>query len=128
MKGRITNRNKLPKFNVLLTTAAQIEVDTDHNIRSIPFLQVIIDEAEVRENRNATQKINCKRIVGASSNPLHNGSAELYGIVGCLDPEAVRDVSSGSDSLLYVTSIKQLYEVNKVVNPYVLKNYQFDLD
>ena len=72
VKGRITARNQLQKFDVLLTTVEHVNNESDPLIRKFPFMQVIIDHAEIEAHRLASTKIACKRIICSTSNPMPN--------------------------------------------------------
>ena len=70
IKGRMTMRNQLHKFNVIVTTVEHINDEEDPFIRKVPFMQVIVDRADIKEHRDATTKIACKRIICSTSNPM----------------------------------------------------------
>lgn len=54
IKGRITNRNQVYRFDVLITTADHINNEADTFLRKVPFMQVIVDQAEKESHRAAT--------------------------------------------------------------------------
>lgn len=47
IKGRMTTRNMLLKFDILLTLAEHINNEEDVFLKKVPFLQVIVDNAEL---------------------------------------------------------------------------------
>ena len=70
IKGRMTTRNQLHKFDVLLTLAEHINNEEEVFLQKVPFMQVIVDNAELPEQREATKRITCKRIICSTSNPM----------------------------------------------------------
>ena len=89
IKGRMTTRNKLHKFDVLLTLAEHIENDSDQFLHKVPFVQVIVDNAEIKEQREATKLIACKRIICSTSNPMQRKVGDLADLVRCINPKAM---------------------------------------
>ena len=89
IKGRITNRNQLYRFDVLITTVDHINNQADTFIRKVPFMQVIVDQAELKSHRAATTKIACKRIICSTSNPMPKNIVEIIDLVDCVDPFTV---------------------------------------
>ena len=45
-RGRLTERNKVLKFKVLVTTVDRVMDTEDFLLRDLPFIQVILDNAE----------------------------------------------------------------------------------
>ena len=86
IKGNLTVRNKSQKFNVLITTAEIILDQSDPEIREIPFMQVIVDQAEIESHREASKQIACKRIICSTSNPIPNTLTDALELVRVIDP------------------------------------------
>lgn len=74
---------------MLLTTAEHILDESDDFVGKVPFMQVIVDNAEIEEHRLATTKIACKRIVCSTSNPMPNDISDIIDLIACIDPFAV---------------------------------------
>ena len=86
IKGNLTVRNQSNKFNVLITTPEVIQDESDPEIRKIPFMQVIVDEADIESHRDATKYITCKRIICSTSNPIPNTLTDAFDLVQVIDP------------------------------------------
>ena len=86
MRGRMTTRNQLHKFDVLLTTPQHIDNAEDPFLSRVPFLQVVIDDADIEDHRRCVKKIACKRIICCTSNPMPQKVQDLVGLLECIDP------------------------------------------
>ena len=70
IKGKFTERSQLFKFELLITTAEVIANDTQGVLKKIPFLQIIVDDAEDRQRQHALNNFACKRFIMATSDPI----------------------------------------------------------
>jgi len=127
IKGNLTMRNCLHKFDVLITTVEHINNPDDPLIRKVPFLQVIVDEAHIKEHREATKKIACKRIICSTSNPMPNALPDILELVSTIDPSALNQ-SFVRSFPREITSFDQLKTMWSLVNPYASKSFQSEVE
>jgi len=127
VKGNLTTRNCLFKFDVLITTAEVVNNEEDPFLRKVPFLQVIVDDAHLKRNREATKRIACKRIICSTSNPMPDSIVDILQLVRTVDPFAVHR-SIVKKLPREITSFDQLKLMWNLVNPYTSKCFQSDVE
>jgi hypothetical protein len=89
----------LHKFDVLLTTVEHINNEEDVFLRKVPFMQVIVDKAEIESHRLATTKIACKRIICSTSDPMPMNVEDMAGLISCVDPQAIEQLGSSKEKV-----------------------------
>ena len=57
-------------------------------------MQVIVDNAELTEQREATKRIACKRIICSTSNPMQSKVGNLADLIHCINPKAMDSLPS----------------------------------
>ena len=86
-RGRLTERNKVLQFQVLVTTFERVMDCEDFLLRELPFVQVIVDDADIEAHRLAIKRIPCKRVICSTSNVMPQGISYLKRFINCIDPE-----------------------------------------
>lgn len=77
LMGRITLRNRLYTFDLMLTTPEAIWADKDATLSKIPFVQIVVDEAHRPEHLAVLSKFVCKRVILKTNDPLPNNLSIL---------------------------------------------------
>ena len=96
----------------------------------MPFLQVIVDNAEVLANRLVIEKLAVKRIICSTSNVQPGGFQDLVDLVKCVDPLLVERAGAQfvKENFSDVRQMKQLQHMWELVSPKMIKGYQHELD
>ena len=123
IKGNLTVRNRSHKFNVLITTPEAIQDPEDTEIRNIPFMQVIVDEANIEAHREATKQITCKRIICSTSNPIPNSLTDAFDLVRVIDPMPFVTTDLKGISCK-INSFDQLENMWTIMSKYACKHYE----
>jgi chromodomain-helicase-DNA-binding protein 7 len=122
IKGKFTERSQLFKFEMLITTAEVIQSDAEQVLKKVPFLQIIVDDAEDPKKQQALDYFACKRFILATSNPIPHQINDLWNILEIIDPAFFSNESQKhflSGKILSVQCIRQLFELSR---PYILRH------
>jgi len=90
-KGTITQKSKLTKFNLMITTYEVFNADIQH-LKEVPFLYVVIDEAHRLKNANTKtlsllKEHPCRRILLLTGTPVQNNTKELFTLLNYIENE-----------------------------------------
>ena len=70
----------------MVTTAEVIQNDPLQVLKKVPFLQIIVDDAEDRQRQQALNYFACKRFILATSNPIPHQIRDLWNMLEIIDP------------------------------------------
>ena len=128
-RGRLTERNKVLQFQVLVTTFERVMDCEDFLLRELPFVQVIVDDADIEAHRLAIKRIPCKRVICSTSNVMPQGISYLKRYINCIDPEFHFTQDLQTDQIIdRISSFEQLIALKKLVGPFFLKNFVLDAE
>lgn len=114
---------------MLVTTVDRINDEKDNFLLKVPFMQVIVDHAEIEAHRQATTKIPCKRIICSTSNLMPKNIDDILGLVHCIDPFAIDQLGfQQQQEFRDIRTLVQLRESHKFLSPYVIKMTHTDLE
>ena len=92
----------------MLTIVDHINNEEDIFLRNVPFMQVIVDNAEIPAQREATRHIACKRIICSTSNPMQGKVNDLADLVRCIDPKAIDKLANPESVFDKISSLAQV--------------------
>ena len=118
LRGQITQRNQIMKYDVILATGSSICNSKTDLLKKLPFVQVIVDKAHLREQQESAAQILCKRVICNTSKPLKEGLHGLMQMISIVNPQSL--LNSGAQKLsAKVETLQELEMIWKMASPVV---------
>lgn len=112
-----------------MTLAEHINNEEEVFLQKVPFMQVIVDNAELAEQREATKRIACKRIICSTSNPMERKVGNLADLINCINPKALDKMATPPERVFGdIASLSQVQSLWSILSPCMIKSFQYELE
>lgn len=133
MKGMFIKNNKIPKFQVLITSFEVFIQDFESVFMDLPFQHIIIDEAHRLKNKNAKiltvlRRLVCKRILLLTGTPIQNNISELWSLLNFIEPNVFNDAEGFTSQFSDQMSMESLQKLKQLLEPYLLRRMKDEVE
>ena len=92
-KGTTTQKSKLGKFNLMITSYEVFNQDLKEVLIEVPFQFIIVDEAHRLKNKNTKTLVllkehPCRKVMLLTGTPIQNNTKELFTLLNYIAPDS----------------------------------------
>ena len=132
-KGTITQKSKLIKFNLMITSYEVFNADLTDCLKDVPFQYVIVDEAHRLKNKQAKTLVlikehPCRRILLLTGTPVQNNTKELFTLLNYLEPDNFGSFDRFMGEYGDLKTAEQVDRLHKVLKPHFLRRLKDEVE
>lgn len=132
-RGGTSQKSRLVKFNVLVTSFEVLKQDFESYFQQIPFQFVVIDEAHRLKNKQAKimallKELPCKRYALLTGTPLQNNTEELWTLLNFIEAEGIPSLKEFKTQFGSLMTETQVANLQKKLGPYILRRLKEDVE
>jgi chromodomain-helicase-DNA-binding protein 7 len=132
-RGGTSNKSKLMKFHVVITSYEVFMQDFHKFIREIPFQLIMLDEAHRLKNKQAKllsymRELPCQRYVLMTGTPLQNNTEELWSLLNFIEPVHFSDMHKFASAYGDLATSEQVVALQHELAPYLLRRLKDEVE
>ena len=132
-KGTITQKSKLIKFNLMITSYEVFNADLPDVLKEIPFQYVVVDEAHRLKNKqaktlNLLKEHPCRRILLLTGTPVQNNTKELFTLLNYLEPDQFNNFDKFMRQYGDLKKADQVEELHAILKPHFLRRLKDEVE
>ena len=132
-RGGLSDKSKLVKFNLLVTSFEVFMQDYAKFFTEIPFQMIIIDEAHRLKNKHAKiltylRELPCKRFLLMTGTPLQNNTEELWSLLNFIEPKEFNSLPQFLTRYGNLETKEQVEELQTNIRPFLLRRLKEEVE
>lgn len=132
-RGGTSQKSRLVKFHVLVTSFEVFKQDFNSFFQQIPFQFVVIDEAHRLKNKQAKimallKEFPCRRYALLTGTPLQNNTEELWTLLDFIQAEEIPSLKEFKSQFGSLLTEKQVDNLQRKLGPYILRRLKEDVE
>lgn len=132
-RGGLSDKSRLVKFNLLITSFEVFMQDYSKFFTEIPFQMIVIDEAHRLKNKHAKilqflRELSCKRFLLMTGTPLQNNTEELWSLLNFIEPKEFSSLGQFLQHYGNLETHEQVEELQENIKPYLLRRLKEEVE
>ena len=132
-RGGLSDKSKLVKFNIIVTSFEVFMQDYSKFFTEIPFQMIVIDEAHRLKNKQAKilqflKELSCKRFLLMTGTPLQNNTEELWSLLNFIEPNEFNSLPGFLQRYGNLETHEQVEELQENIRPYLLRRLKEEVE
>ena len=131
-KGTITNKQKISKFNLMITTYEVFNQDVQY-LKEVAFQYIVIDEAHRLKNASTKtlsllKEHPCRRIMLLTGTPVQNNTKELFTLLNYIEHEKFSSYDKFMREYGTLQSAGQIDKLKEILKPHFLRRMKDEVE
>jgi len=132
-KGTISQKSKLTKFNLLITSYEVFNQDLPDILKEVPFIYICVDEAHRLKNKQAKtltllKQHPCRKILLLTGTPVQNNTKELFSLLNYIEPDRFKKLETFMSEFGNLETLTQINKLHTMLRPHFLRRMKDEVE